>query len=152
MVVKLTQEQLDAPIEVLEYATRPGDSPLMEMEEEDITLRFVLEECASVKDTRKALNFGHIEYVRRLIGAGKIEGVKVDLGQYKKWYITQESIAYYAEHTLRAGKPKRYILRIFPEDEQQVREVLTAAAVHYELAVAYRKPKKPDNSLDLRRL
>lgn len=148
MAKTLTKEQLDRVVEVLEYSVRQKDSHLQTLDPSDITVRFLLQECVGIIEATKKLGLAHAQYIRQLVWKGNLESVKVDLGQYKKWYVTKESISYYSEHHLRANQPRRYIIRIYPEDERQVRNALDATGIEYELEVGYRKPADNDGSLD----
>lgn len=107
----------------------------------DIRSKFV-----SIKGAHLTLGYGYEEYTRALLLQGKIEGVKIQLKGYRKWFISKESIGYYLEHSARKGKPSRYILRIDKSTEGQVREALDSLNISYELEIAYRgKKDKKDN-------
>lgn len=63
-------------------------------------------------------------YVRLLLLSGRIEGVKVQMKGFAKWYVDLESIDYYNETKGQRRSIRRYILRIPPESEGAIREIL----------------------------
>jgi len=89
-----------------------GDDPFAELTVE----RF--RTFKGIKDSREHVGAAHDLYVRQLLHAGRIEGVKVQYKGYQKWLIDPESIDYYHAHKGNAqrltsvpltGEPERRI-------------------------------------------
>ncbi len=96
---------------------------------------------AGIKDSRPLLGVAHDLYVRQLLHAGRIEGVKVQLKGYTKWFIDPSSIAYYTANKARRSGLRRYLLRANSTDERAIREALDATGIEYTLEISYKKKK-----------
>ena len=110
----------------------------------DITWIFLDAECISIKEATAFLDVSNAQYTRQLLWTGMIEGVRVLKGKVPTWYLTLSSVRYYARNHRRAFRPRRYDLRIFSDDEQQVREALDKLGITYTLEVAYKAPMLED--------
>lgn len=142
MAGKPTEEQLARVIEPLDVAVRESDSYLQPLVESGITVKFLVEKCYSIKRATKYLKVAQDMYIRQLVWKAKLEGVKVWMGSYEKWFITQESLDYYKEHNLRRTKPKKYILKTSPDTYDKVMAFLEDLGEPFELYPNYRPKKK----------
>ena len=91
-----------------------------------------------IKESQKYLELGYSQYVRRLLLQGKLEGIKVDMGHYRKWFIFQGSLDQYLENSRRTEQARRFILRAELEDREAIEEALEAAGIEYSLELAYK--------------
>lgn len=137
------EPNLEKVIEPLEVILRESDSVLEGMAPSDITIRFLVEECVPIKRAKEMLGVSQAMYVRQILWNGRLEGVKVDMGSYQKWFITLESIAYYKEHSLRAAKPKKYILYVYPDDQDKLIDALRQAGIFFDLQPNYQPNGDP---------
>lgn len=128
---------LDKVITPLETALRENDSFLEGVPDSDITVRFLVEECVSIKKAKELLAVSQTMYIRQRLWNGRLEGVKVDMGPYEKWFITKESINYYRENSLRANKPKKYILYVYPDSQDKLLDALRQAGIYFDLRPNY---------------
>jgi hypothetical protein len=83
------------------------------------------------------------QYVRRLLIDGKIDGDKFQQVGYRKWFVNPDSLEHYQKHSSRRGGMRRYVLRLDLDDEQEVRDLLNADGIEFELELAY-QPKDED--------
>ena len=115
-------------------ADRPaGDDPFENLTEE----RF--RTFKGIKATRPIMGVAHDLYVRQLLHAGRIEGVKAKCKGYTKWFIDPVSVEYYQSHKATRTGLRRYLLRINAADESVVSEALNALGIEYTLEISYKK-------------
>jgi len=114
---------------------RDGDDPFADLTAE----RFAT--FAGIKDSRPLLGVAHDLYVRQLLHAGRIEGVKVQLKGYTKWFIDPVSIEYYTANKARRSGLRRYLLRANSTDEETIRHALNMLGIEYTLEISYKKKK-----------
>lgn len=94
-----------------------------------------------IKDSREHVGAAHDLYVRQLLHAGRIEGVKVQYKGYSKWLIDPVSIDYYHEHKATRSGLRRFLLRANRSDETIIREALEALDIEFSLELNYKKKK-----------
>jgi len=133
-----TQEK-KVTVTVIEKSIREnreaGDDPF-----EDLTVaRF--KTFKGIKDSREHVGAAHDLYVRQLLHAGRIEGVKVQYKGYQKWLIDPESIDYYHAHKATRSGLRRYLLRANRKDESRIRDALEAIGIEFTLELNYKKKK-----------
>jgi hypothetical protein len=91
-----------------------------------------------IKGAKAELGVGYTQYVRRLLLEGKLEGVKLDHGHYRKWHIYRPSIDRYMEEHRRTEQARRFILRAELEDREKIEAALDEAGIDYSLELAYK--------------
>lgn len=99
-------------------------------------------EYVGLSGAQAKMGVAHQQYVRRLTSQGKLEGIKVDMGHYVKWWVSLKSIEAYMENNRRTEQARRYVLRIELEDEVKVRKALKDAGVDFSLELAYKGKDK----------
>ncbi len=126
-------------VSIVGYAIRkdrdPGENPF-----EDLTAAR-LKTFKGIKDSRVHVGASHDLYVRQLLHAGRIEGVKVQFKGYTKWLIDPESIDYYHSHKATRTGMRRFLLRSSAKNETAIREALDALAIEYTLEYNYKAKK-----------
>ena len=106
----------------------------------DITIER-LKTFKGIKDSQSHVGAAHALYVRQLLHAGRIEGVRVQYKGYTKWLIDPESIDYYHAHKATRSGLRRYLLRAKASNETAIREALDAIGIEYTLEFNYKKGK-----------
>ena len=94
-----------------------------------------------IKDSREHVGAAHDLYVRQLLHAGRIEGIKVKFKGYTKWLIDPVSIDYYHAHKATRSGLRRYLLRANRKDETIIRDALESLGIEYTLELNYKKKK-----------
>lgn len=136
MTSNLNESRIVTPLEIIGY-DRPGtESPIYS---KVFTVKDVISKFTDIRGCQKILGLAYSQYARKLLIAGRLEGIKLPLRGYNKWFITLESVQYYRTHTLRSLKLTRYDLRIFPDDESKIVKALDALDIPYSLEKAYKK-------------
>jgi len=110
-----------------------GDDPFAELTVE----RF--KTFKGIKDSRTHVKASHDLYVRQLLHAGRIEGVKVQFKGYSKWLIDPVSIDYYHAHKATRSGLRRFLLRAHRKDGTAIRDALEAIGIEYTLELNYKK-------------
>lgn len=82
-------------------------------------------------------------YVRLLALTGKLEGVRIAMKGFDKWFIELQSIDAYKNRTGRTLEVRRYLFRCNPKDEHTIRAMLDMLVEeeqisNYELEFAYK--------------
>lgn len=126
-------------VKIVEIGLR-RDRPIDENPFEDITIER-LKTFKGIKDSQAHVGAAHALYVRQLLHAGRIEGVKVQYKGYQKWLIDPESIDYYHAHKATRSGLRRYLLRAKATDETAIRDALTAIGIEFTLEFNYKKGK-----------
>lgn len=129
-------------VEVVDYALGQETEEYIkakEAEYSNLTWEMIDAAFYSLEEAQEVLGLARTNYVRQLVLQGRLEGVKVALKGYNKWFLDKESVYKYDETKGRRLAVRRYILRIDPELEEQVREALDEIAGEdgYELEFAY---------------
>lgn len=128
-------------VKVVEVAIRKGreGNPFAGIKPSDLkdATQFV-----SIKEAVSISGFAsHPLYIRQLLKAGKLEGLKLKLHGHEKWYVSVASIEYYnANKNTRTGM-RRFLLRTSADNETAVRDALTALGIEYTLEFNYVKGK-----------
>lgn len=97
-----------------------------------------------IRDSRTHVGAAHDLYVRQLLHAGRIEGVKVQYKGYQKWLIDPASIDYYHSHKATRTGMRRFLLRTSAKNEDAVRDALTALEIEFTLEYNYKGKKSAD--------
>ena len=103
------------------------------IEEKELKANYV-----GIKAAQKRMGLGYSQYVRRLLLQGKLEGIKADMGHYRKWFISLKSIEQYMDNSRRTEQARRFILRAELEDREAIEKALKAAGIEFELELAYK--------------
>jgi len=135
----MTTKETKVKVTIIEKSIRDdreaGDDPFADLTAE----RFAT--FKGIKDSRIHVRASHDLYVRQLLHAGRIEGVKVKFKGYSKWLIDPVSIDYYHEHKATRSGLRRYLLRASRKDEQVIRDALESLDIEYTLELNYKKKK-----------
>ena len=87
-------------------------------------------------------------YARQRVRSGDLEAVKVKVKNSPRWIVTRESIERYKTRQVRRGSMRNFTLRIKPDEEAKVRQLLKQGDVEYELELSYTKKGKPADEVD----
>ncbi len=107
-----------------------------------LTVGLVKEWFVTLADAKEMLGFSHKMYARQRVRSGDLEAVKVKVKNSPRWIVTRESIERYKTRQVRRGTQRNYTLRINPDEEAKVRELLKQNDVEYELELSYTKSTK----------
>lgn len=117
--------------------TKEGDDfPSLSIE--DVTEGFV-----TLKEAKKRLTIAHLQYVRRLLKRGALEGIKVKVSSGTRWLVTIESVEGYSLRQRTKSSLRNYTLRLDPKDLEAIENFLTKSGVPYELVIQYDSKRKP---------
>jgi len=110
---------------------------------QNVTWKEIDEGFESLENTTTRLKMARTNYVRQLVLVGRLEGVKVEMRGFNKWFVERSSIDYYLQHKKRQLSMRRYLLRINPDDEAEVRNALfqlveQGTISSYSLDLAYK--------------
>jgi len=111
---------------------------------EEITIER-LKTFKGIKDSREHVGAAHALYVRQLLHAGRIEGIKLQYKGYQKWLIDPESIDYYHSHKATRSGLRRYLLRAKATDETAIRDALNALGIEFTLEFNYKGKAKSED-------
>ena len=135
----MTTKEKKVTVTIIEKSIREdrdaGEDPFAELTVE----RF--KTFKGIKDSREHVGAAHDLYVRQLLHAGRIEGVKVKFKGYTKWLIDPVSIDYYHAHKATRSGLRRYLLRANRKDETIIRDALESLGIEYTLELNYKKKK-----------
>lgn len=133
-------------IKIVDMSIRQCSKERMKQKEEqyqNVTWQEIDEHYTSLDGAATLLNYKRVNYVRQLTLSGKLEGVKLEMRGFEKWFVELVAIDWYKNHKARRSSIRRYILHLNPDDEEHVRSLLDNAEEAedisgYELELAYK--------------
>ncbi len=145
----MSNEEAYIPVKAIEEVVLLKDSESFlakSLDKDDglprLTMQDVEERFVTLEIAKRRLELAHLTYARRLVKENKLEGIKVKVPGGTRWLVTTESISSYKKRRVRSRELRNFILRIPPEQEEVVRDLMDKAGVSYTLEVAYvGKPK-----------
>lgn len=105
----------------------------------DLSIENVLKGYVTLKEAKESLGVAWVQYVRRILKEGALEGIRVSVAGGTRWLVTRESIERYRATRKERSSKRNYILKIDSEEEEEVRKALEEAGIEYELSLSYVK-------------
>lgn len=133
-------------VKIVEMSVRQCSKERMEKKEEqyrNLTWKEIDAEFISLDEAAEVLGYKRVNYVRQLTLGAKLEGVRVEMRGFSKWFIERVSIDWYRNNKARSASIRRFVLRISPDDELAVVTALdelkkSGSISNYTLELAYK--------------